>query len=317
MLEWCLNQALCTLCAWRGELCEFDRPSAGSQHDTSWQAACIATEQGWDEGWVRGQLGEVQKARVSEEGGAGRPVGKVGPLRGGQREGALAAVDKGKQRASSLSEAGPSKTPWGHKSMLGPLGPHLYSPTLGAPLEQASSSPEPLPSITGFPMLAGGGFDDSIDSVRGGAPMGKGGSGHSTEGEGGTAVGVGHLGARGDGVGMGGVGFAGVSDAVGGMTHRGGGEVASGVRGLGVGALSSPGQCLHGTGVDPRWVDADVHESPSRASAGDGEDGEVASRASAAQHGGPRVMVGGGGGCGGGLAGVGGGSSGGVSPNGD
>ncbi|KAG5723189.1 hypothetical protein E4T56_gene262 [Termitomyces sp. T112] len=29
-LEWCLNQALCTLCAWQGEAYKFDEPSAGS-----------------------------------------------------------------------------------------------------------------------------------------------------------------------------------------------------------------------------------------------------------------------------------------------
>ncbi|KAG5335160.1 hypothetical protein C0989_002070 [Termitomyces sp. Mn162] len=83
----------------------------------------------------------------------------------------------------------------------------------------------------GFPMLAGGGFDDSIDGMREGALMGKGGSGHSTEGEGGAAVEVGHLGAGGNRAGIGGAGFAGASGTAGGTTHGGGGEVAGGIGG--------------------------------------------------------------------------------------
>ncbi|KAG5725017.1 hypothetical protein E4T56_gene12513 [Termitomyces sp. T112] len=188
----------------------------------------------------------------------------------------------------------------------------------------------------GFSMLAGEGFDNSIDGMRGGALMGKGGSGCSTEGEGGAAVKVGHLGASGNRAGIGGAGFGGASSTAGGTTYRGGGGVAGGIGGwfivggargsraegglvgqrgclrpcggplLSAGAPSSPGWCLCGTGVNPRWVDADVCGSPSGASAGDGKNGEVAGRALVAQCGGPRVVVGGGSGCGGGLARVGG-----------
>ncbi|KAG5734187.1 hypothetical protein E4T56_gene1243 [Termitomyces sp. T112] len=177
--------------------------------------------------------------------------------------------------------------------------------------------------------------------------MDKGGSGCGTEGEGGALVEVGHLSASGNGVGIGGAGFVGASGAAGGMTYGGGRGAAGGIGGwfivggargsraegglvgqrghlgpcggplLSAGAPSSPGRCLCSTGIDPRWVDTDVHGSPSGALAGDGKDGEVAGRVSVAQHGGPRVMVGGGSGREGGLAGVGRGSSDGVGPNGD
>ncbi|KAG5349593.1 hypothetical protein C0989_002891 [Termitomyces sp. Mn162] len=157
-LEWCLDQA-------PGKVCKFDEPSAGSHQDTSvclpcytrhekclisldWQAAWIAMEQEWEEEWVWGQLGKVQKARVLEKESTEQLAGKVGPPQSGQRERVLVAVDKGKRRASLLPEVGPNKRPWGHELMVEPPGPHIYSPTLGAPLEQASSSPEPTPSIT-------------------------------------------------------------------------------------------------------------------------------------------------------------------------
>ncbi|KAG5348717.1 hypothetical protein C0989_008685, partial [Termitomyces sp. Mn162] len=66
-------------------------------------AICVAAEQGWDQGWVAVQLEEGQKGRVSGRGsGAGEgewvsmPVMKVGPLRGGRREGAPSTQEKGK-----------------------------------------------------------------------------------------------------------------------------------------------------------------------------------------------------------------------------
>ncbi|KAG5715955.1 hypothetical protein E4T56_gene20120, partial [Termitomyces sp. T112] len=84
---------------------------------------------------------------------------------------------------------------------------------------------------------------------------------------------------------------------------------------LGVGAPSSPGWCLRSTGIDPRWVDINVHVLLSGASAGDGKNGEVAGGALAVQRGGPRVVVGGGDGHRGGLARVGRGSNGGAGLN--
>ncbi|KAG5333215.1 hypothetical protein C0989_006094 [Termitomyces sp. Mn162] len=79
-------------------------------------AVCVTVEQGWDQGWVAAQLEEGRKGRVSGRGsGAGEgewvsmPVMKVGPPWGGRREGAPSMQEKGKRRASSSPEAGPSK----------------------------------------------------------------------------------------------------------------------------------------------------------------------------------------------------------------
>ncbi|KAG5332139.1 hypothetical protein C0989_007152 [Termitomyces sp. Mn162] len=63
---------------------------------------------------------------------------KVGPPQGGQREGAPATCNKGKQRASPSPEAGPSKQAQGEPAMAGPLGPTVYSPTSGALVEQSA-----------------------------------------------------------------------------------------------------------------------------------------------------------------------------------
>ncbi|KAG5333088.1 hypothetical protein C0989_006342 [Termitomyces sp. Mn162] len=164
-------------------------------------------EQGWDEDWVRSQLGEVQKTRVLGEESAGQSVGQVGPSRGGRREGAFLVADHGKWRASPLLGVGPSKWPRRHKPMAGPPGFHVYSPT------------------------PGGGFNSSVDGIGEGASPGKGGLRHGTGGEGGVGVGMEHLGASGDRASTKGMGLAGVSDAVGGMACSGGGGAGNGARG--------------------------------------------------------------------------------------
>ncbi|KAG5724271.1 hypothetical protein E4T56_gene15916 [Termitomyces sp. T112] len=145
-----------------------------------------------------------------------------------------------------------------------------------------------------FPMLAGGGFDNGIDGVRGGAPMSKGGSGCSTEGEGGAAAGAGHLGqevqltevVEGQQVASEGGSLWAELEAAGWRKDWLASKAALGHAGvlckLSAEALSSPGWCLGGTGIDLRQADADVCGSPSGASAGDGEDGEVAGGALAA-----------------------------------
>ncbi|KNZ72620.1 hypothetical protein J132_02213 [Termitomyces sp. J132] len=61
---------------------------------------------------------------------------KVGPLQGGQREGAPSTQEKGKWRASPSPEVGPSKRAQGKQVMGGPPGSAVYSPTSGAPIEQ-------------------------------------------------------------------------------------------------------------------------------------------------------------------------------------
>ncbi|KAG5349635.1 hypothetical protein C0989_002647 [Termitomyces sp. Mn162] len=111
----------------------------------NWCAACIVAEQGWDHEWVAAQLEEGRRGRVSGRGsrvergvGVGWPLMKVGPLWGGQREGAPVMHNKGKQRASPLPEAGPSKQAWGELAMVGPLGPTVYSLTSGALVEQSA-----------------------------------------------------------------------------------------------------------------------------------------------------------------------------------
>ncbi|KAG5335182.1 hypothetical protein C0989_001987 [Termitomyces sp. Mn162] len=300
MLEWCQNKALCALCAWWSEACVFDAPSMGLRCDTSvclpchvsyekclilleWQAVCIAAEQGWDEDWVRSQLGKVQKTWVSGEGSTEWSVGQVGPLRGGWREGASSAADHGKWRASSLSEAGLSKRPQGHELMAGPSGFHIYSPTPGRTLRMGVKfSGAPAFDHRGLSSQVGGGANGGIDGMGGGALMGKGGLRRGTGGEGGVRVGAEHLGASGTGASTRGMGLAGASDAVGGAVHRGGGGVGNGTRGLGAGALGSLGWCLCGICIDPGWVGADARGSASGVAAGDGKGGEVAGRALAA-----------------------------------
>ncbi|KAG5348857.1 hypothetical protein C0989_007726 [Termitomyces sp. Mn162] len=63
---------------------------------------------------------------------------KVGPPRGGQREGAPSMQEKGKRRASPSPEVGPSKRVRGEQVMGGPPGSAVYSPTSGAPVEQSA-----------------------------------------------------------------------------------------------------------------------------------------------------------------------------------
>ncbi|KAG5728484.1 hypothetical protein E4T56_gene19561 [Termitomyces sp. T112] len=153
-----------------------------------WQAACVAMEQGWDEDWVWGQLGEARKARVLGEGSTGQSAGKVGPLQGGQREGASSAADRGKQRASLLLGAGPSKSLRGHECTLG----------MGFKFSRACAFDH-----RGLPLQAGGGSNDGIDSTGGGAPMGKGGLRRGAGGEGGIQAGAEHLGVGGNGASVG------------------------------------------------------------------------------------------------------------------
>ncbi|KAG5724408.1 hypothetical protein E4T56_gene15981 [Termitomyces sp. T112] len=161
-LEWCQAVALCASCTRRGEQCKFEEPVLGVRWDMSvclpcclrhkkcsvtlsWRAACIAAEQGWDHEWVAVQLEEGQRGRVSGRGsgvegavGVGWPPMKIGPPWGGRREGAPATRNKGKWRASSLLEVGPSKRAQGEPAMAGPPGPTVYSPTSGALVEQSA-----------------------------------------------------------------------------------------------------------------------------------------------------------------------------------
>ncbi|KAG5334675.1 hypothetical protein C0989_003179 [Termitomyces sp. Mn162] len=140
-LEWCQAAAPCASCTQRGEQCEFEEPALGVWWDTlvclpcrsqhkkcsvtlSWHAACVAAEQGWDQGWVAAQLEEGRKGRVLGRGsGAGEgeqvsaPAMKVGPPWGGQREGAPSTQEKGKQRASPSPKVGPSKRAQGEQSV--------------------------------------------------------------------------------------------------------------------------------------------------------------------------------------------------------
>ncbi|KAG5730995.1 hypothetical protein E4T56_gene13038, partial [Termitomyces sp. T112] len=162
MLEWCQVVAPCTSCTRWGEQCEFEEPMPGVRWDTSvclpchlrhekcsvtlsWHATCIMAEQGWDCKWVATQLEEGWRGRVSGRGsgveggvGTGQPLMKIGPLQGGQREGAPTTRNKGKQRASPLLEAGPSKQAQGELAMVGPPGPTVYSSTSGALVEQSA-----------------------------------------------------------------------------------------------------------------------------------------------------------------------------------
>ncbi|KAG5348918.1 hypothetical protein C0989_007160, partial [Termitomyces sp. Mn162] len=330
-LEWCQNKAPCVFCAWQGEACIFDVPSMGLQHDTSicllccashekcsilleWQAACIAAEQGWDKNWVRSQLGEVWKTWVLGEESTGRSVEQVGPPWGGQREGASSVADRGKRRASPPLEVGPSMRPWGHEPMAGPSRFHVYSPTLGVPLGQASSSPEPLPSITEVflckqvevLMAALTAWERELlwvredqDTVQAEKEVLEWAQNTSVQvaieqapevwglweclmqwevrprvgvEDWGMAPEDGSLGAeleaawqRED--------WLANKAALGhvGILHK-----------LGVGALGSLGRCLHSICIDPGQVGTDVQGLASRVAAGDGEGGEVASRALAA-----------------------------------
>ncbi|KAG5727623.1 hypothetical protein E4T56_gene12314 [Termitomyces sp. T112] len=143
-LKWCQAAALCASCTQRGEQCEFEKPASGIWWDI-WRAACITVEQEWDQDWVAVQLEEGRKGRVSGRGsGAGGgerisvPAMKVGPPRGGWREGAPPMQEKGKRRVSPLPEAGPSKWARGEQVMGGPPGSAVYSPTSGAPIEQSA-----------------------------------------------------------------------------------------------------------------------------------------------------------------------------------
>ncbi|KAG5349434.1 hypothetical protein C0989_003934 [Termitomyces sp. Mn162] len=83
----------------------------------------------------------------------------------------------------------------------------------------------------GLPSQAGGGSNSGIDSMRGGALMGEGGSRRGAGREGGIGVGAKHLGVSGNRVNARDTGLVGASDAVGGAAHGGGGGVGNGTRG--------------------------------------------------------------------------------------
>ncbi|KAG5349090.1 hypothetical protein C0989_006073, partial [Termitomyces sp. Mn162] len=108
------------------EWCQAAAPHKKCSVTLSWRAVCVAAEQGWDRGWVAAQLEEGQKGRVLGRGsGAGEgewvsaPVMKVGPPRGGRREGAPSRQEKGKRRASPSPKAGPSKRVQGEQVVVG------------------------------------------------------------------------------------------------------------------------------------------------------------------------------------------------------
>ncbi|KAG5728581.1 hypothetical protein E4T56_gene19598 [Termitomyces sp. T112] len=273
-----------------------------------------------------GEASELSSVGAKVWAGSGELDGNSGG--GGQREGALAAVDKEETKGLSAVRGRAQQEAVGTQVNGRASGASLLLSYLRRAIGTGFKFPRaPAFNHRGFPMLAGGGFDDSIDGMRGGAPTGKGGSGCSTEGEGGAAAGAEHFSwevqpmevAEGWQVALEGGSLQVELEAAGQREDWLVREAASGCVGVlfrrGAGAPSSPRQCLYGTSIDPRQVDTDVRGSPSGASAGDGEDGEVAGGASAAQHGGPGVIVGSGGGCGGGLARVGRGSSSSAGPN--
>ncbi|KAG5727466.1 hypothetical protein E4T56_gene12031 [Termitomyces sp. T112] len=85
---------------------------------------------------------------LPKEGSMGRSAEKAGLSRGGQGKGASSAVIRGKHQASPPSGVGPSKKLRGREPLAGPPESFLFSPTPGIPLEQSSSPPVPIPSIT-------------------------------------------------------------------------------------------------------------------------------------------------------------------------
>ncbi|KAG5729124.1 hypothetical protein E4T56_gene3201 [Termitomyces sp. T112] len=142
-LEWCQAVALCASCTRRGEQCEFEEPALGVQRDTSVclpchsrHKKCSVTLTQLEEGWKGRVLGRGSGAGEGEW--VSVPAMKVGPPRGGRREGAPSMQEKGKWRASPLPEAGPSKWAWGEQVMGGPPGSAVYSPTSRAPIEQST-----------------------------------------------------------------------------------------------------------------------------------------------------------------------------------
>ncbi|KAG5728198.1 hypothetical protein E4T56_gene19098 [Termitomyces sp. T112] len=179
-----------------------------------WQAACVATEQGWDKDWVWSQLGEAQKTWMLGKGSVGQSAEQVGPLQNGQREGASLTADRGKQRASLLSGVGPSKRPRGHEPMAG-----------------IKFSGAPAFDYGGLPLQAGGGANGSIDGMGGGALMGKGGLRRSMGEEGGIGAGMEHLSVSGAGASAKDMGLAGASNTAGGAAYRGGGGAGNGAGG--------------------------------------------------------------------------------------
>ncbi|KNZ79687.1 hypothetical protein J132_08846 [Termitomyces sp. J132] len=144
---------------------------------------------------------------------AGWSAGQVEPPQGGQREEVSLAADHEKWRASPPLRAGPSKRPRG-------CGLGMGIKFSGAPAFDHG----------GLPLQAGGGANGGVDSMGGGALMGKRGLRRSVGGEGGIGVGVEHLSAGSAGASARSIGHAGVSDAVGGAAHKGGGGAENGTR---------------------------------------------------------------------------------------
>ncbi|KAG5723571.1 hypothetical protein E4T56_gene18121 [Termitomyces sp. T112] len=142
-LEWCQAAAPCASCTQQGEQCEFEEPASGVQQDTSVclpcrsrHEKCSITLTQLEEGWKGRVSGRSSGAGEGEQ--VSTPVMKVGPLRGGRREGAPSTQEKGKRRASPSLEAGPSKQARGEQVMGGPPGSVVYSPTSRAPIEQSA-----------------------------------------------------------------------------------------------------------------------------------------------------------------------------------
>ncbi|KAG5336866.1 hypothetical protein C0989_011721 [Termitomyces sp. Mn162] len=210
------------------------------------------------------------------------------------REGAPTTRDKGKWRASSSPEVGPSKWAWEELAMAGPLGPMVYSPTSGALVEQSAEGLwsvaeaflrrqaeelERLLATRGEEVRRVGeerdGLWRELDEARKEWDLCR---GDSSDGGEGAAAGR-------------------VACQQGGL-----GVVRSAL--LGQRALHPPQQSISGTGVHPQWVGEDAWGSPTGFGAGGHADGASAGRTSAEGDSRPQSMVGGGNGRGGAAPGA-------------
>ncbi|KAG5721987.1 hypothetical protein E4T56_gene18464 [Termitomyces sp. T112] len=330
-LEWCQAVALCTSCTWQGEQCEFEEPVLGCSVTLNWCAACIAAEQGWDHEWVAAQLEEGRRGRVSGRGsGVEGGVGVGRPPRGGQREGAPMTHDKGKWRAFSLPEVGPSKWAREELAMVGPLGPMVYSPTSRALVEQSAEGLwsvaeaflrhqaeelERLLATRGEEVRRVGeerdGLWRELDEARKEWDLvpSRAVSAHEAiggVGRGGRAT-IGGVRDAGDSVGVqcrGDPSDGGEGAAAGRVACQQGGLGVVRSALLGQRALHPPQQSISGTGVHPQWVGEDAWGSPTGFGAGGHADGASAGRTSAEGDSRPQSMVGGGNGRGGAAPGA-------------
>ncbi|KAG5734887.1 hypothetical protein E4T56_gene13771 [Termitomyces sp. T112] len=249
-------------------------------------------------------------------------------------KGASSAMVWGKRRASPPSGAGPSKRPRGRELSAGPPESSLFSPVLGVPSERSSSPPAPIPSITEVflrkqvealmtSLAVREGELRRVREDRDAAWTEK----EVMERERNTSV-EGQPTGEAEGQGRVPEGDALWAELEAARRRKDwlANEAALGRAGilhelspvppfvidgsfsefrLGAGASGPLGRCLHSVRVDSGQVDAGVCSPASGVAAGDGTVGEVAGRASAAQCGGPGIVVGGGGQRGGGIAGVG------------